>query len=1670
MPKILVIDDRADNLLSVKAILKSYEPDYEFVSAQSGHEGIELALSEKPDTILLDVHLPEMDGYAVCRELRSNKTTQQIPIIFLTTTKTSSEDRIKGLELGADAYLSKPIDPADLISILRVMLRIKKAEDTNLRQYQSIVSSSSDMIALLDMHYTYLVVNEQYAKAFKMTSGQMVGLTSAEVFGEEMFKTLIQPHVSKCLKGESVKFETTFDFPELGRQDMEINYYPYYDDDKLIAGFMVNGRNITNRKQTESALHADEKRIESIFRAAPTGIGVVCERILEQVNTRMCEMVGYTEEELVGQSSRILYSNDEDFEYVGRAKYEQIRDHGTGTVETCFKHKAGHLINVLLSSTPIDPDDLTVGVTFTALDITERKKAQEQLQENEALYRSVVGALSEGLIVQDQSDKIIFANQAASKLLGLSMDQLKGKDSYDPRWQALHQDGKPFQPEEHPSMISMRTGAPVNNTIMNIQTGDGERRVISINSRPIFNDSNEVVQVAITFSDMTERKRAEESLKESEEKFRTLFTTMEQGVVYQDSKGNITHANKAAEAILGLSLDQMLGRTSMHPEWKAVDEDMVEIPGDKHPAMLALKTGKTIRNIIQGVYNPTRKEYVWILVNATPQFAKGRKTPYQAYSTFSDITERKTAEKELARSERDFRGLFNNAHDAIILFEEKAEIVLDANQRAFELYGYSAEQFIGMSLAKISTDPEMGKKRVKKVLKNGFINQFEVTQKHKDGSLLQVEVNASTTEYRGSKVILSLNHDISERKQAEEKLRINKIRFRELVNTINSGVAVYKVINEGKRGADYIIQDFNKSALAMENLTLDEVVGKSLGELRPNIDEYGLIPIFQKVWKTGEHVSFPAKQYVDNKYSSYYENQVYKLPNGEIVAIYDDVTDKKNAVDEIAESQKRFDLALDATKDGVYDWNLVTNEIYYSPNWKKMLGYEDDELPNDFSIWEELTEPEDRKASWIMQEELIQKKRDRFELEFKMKHKDGHWVDVLSRAEAVFDENNEKAIRMVGTHKDITKQKQAEEELKESEEKFRALMQQSPFVVELYDLKGLQISVNKAYEDLWAFPADTTVNKFNLLKSKEVADSGLLEYVKRAYAGESVDVPEYEFDPTGETEAQGPGRTRWLNTRIYPLKDKSDQVYNIVIVHQDITDRKQAEAALSDSEEKYRLIVENANDGIEISQDDKIIYSNTRFAEMLGYSVDEITNLSFGRLFSSQAKQDLKERTSKRQSTGIKSDQYETTLQQKGGSPIDVDVKYEIIDFQGKPATFAIIRDITASKQAEQDRLTMEAQLRQSQKLEAVGTMAGGIAHDFNNILQGLFLYSEIISDQIKNSDKELRADFDQIIKSSKRAKELVKQILTFSRREDINLKASKIQYLLKNVLKLIRASTPTTVEINEKIDTNCGPVLCDSTQVHQVIVNLCNNAVQAMRDKGGTLSISLQEVAGRIEREPGSVCESESGCVELIVADTGHGIDATTLEQIFDPFFTTKGVGEGTGLGLSIVHGIIKNMNGQITVESKPGQGTTFRILIPISEEKMIANDVVASETEGAPLSVLFVDDDAQISNAAKLILEKVGHRVTLARNGHEALELFQQEMNAYDLIITDLTMPRMTGLELGEAIHKLSKNVHIILTSGNLDPDLQTEYESLGFNGFVRKPWTAPEMLKVISSLTSI
>ncbi len=390
--------------------------------------------------------------------------------------------------------------------------------------------------------------------------------------------------------------------------------------------------------------------------------------------------------------------------------------------------------------------------------------------------------------------------------------------------------------------------------------------------------------------------------------------------------------------------------------------------------------------------------------------------------------------------------------------------------------------------------------------------------------------------------------------------------------------------------------------------------------------------------------------------------------------------------------------------------------------------------------------------------------------------------------------------------------------------------------------------------------------------------------------------------------------------------------------------------------------------------------------------------------------------------------------------------------------TRAMFLDITGRKKAEQEARQLESALQQAQKLEAIGTLAGGIAHDFNNILSAVIGYAELVLNTLStdlHGDARVKRSLQQILKAGLRARDLVQQILTFSRQDERKLKPLQMGPLVKEALQLLRSSLPTTIDIRQEIADHVGAVMADATQIHQIVMNLCTNAAQAMIADGGILRVGLEEVEVHAEATASHPSLIPGRYARLSVADTGEGIPADLLPKIFTPYFTTKEKGKGTGLGLAVVHGIVQGYGGMIDVQSTVHQGTKFHVLIPtipIEEEMPIQFDQLAPR--GCE-HILLVDDEPALIQLGRMSLETLGYRVTACEGSPEALEIFRRNPEGFDLLLTDMTMPHMTGIELAREIKRIRPGLPIVLCSGFSDQILGKSKAELRVDAVLEKPF---------------
>ena len=522
-------------------------------------------------------------------------------------------------------------------------------------------------------------------------------------------------------------------------------------------------------------------------------------------------------------------------------------------------------------------------------------------------------------------------------------------------------------------------------------------------------------------------------------------------------------------------------------------------------------------------------------------------------------------------------------------------------------------------------------------------------------------------------------------------------------------------------------------------------------------------------------------------------------------------------------------------------------------------------------------------------------------------------------------------------------------------------------------------------------------------------------------------------------------------------------------LEQDIAARRTAEASLRESEERYRSLVEMAPDAIVIHADEQLLYINRKGAEALGAkNPEELIGLPLERLIHPECRSAAKERIG-RLLAGIP-DEYpvEDCYLRLDGTAIPVETAAAPITYQGRKAIQVIARDITERKRAEEERTRLEIHLRQVQKMEALGALAGGIAHDFNNILAIIMGYTDMA--KLRSGEgSPIAGKLNEVLKATERAKQLVKQILAFSRRSEQQKTAVQLGAIVKEAMQILRPSLPSTIEIKTE-DSSEACVLADPIQMHQMLMNLCANAAYAMRDSGGILEVTLADI--EIGTGPGASREGlrPGRYVSLTVKDNGHGIDPSIIDSIFDPFFTTKELGEGTGLGLSVVHGIVRSHGGSINVVSFPGKGATFTVLIPAMESADV--NIKAEPSISLPRGrerVLVVDDEPSLAEMVEQMLAKLGYDAVSCTSGIEALEIFRHQPaeKPFDLVITDMTMPRFTGMDLARELSRLEPPVPIIIVTGFSQKIDAHKARELGFQGFLMKPVTLERLATMVRTV---
>ncbi len=512
-------------------------------------------------------------------------------------------------------------------------------------------------------------------------------------------------------------------------------------------------------------------------------------------------------------------------------------------------------------------------------------------------------------------------------------------------------------------------------------------------------------------------------------------------------------------------------------------------------------------------------------------------------------------------------------------------------------------------------------------------------------------------------------------------------------------------------------------------------------------------------------------------------------------------------------------------------------------------------------------------------------------------------------------------------------------------------------------------------------------------------------------------------------------------------------------LQKEIDDRKYAEQSLSESENRYYQLFENELDATIVFDAETLQFEDVNKAalELYGYSKEEFINLKAHDISTEKEKtktdlQKIKDSESKTVRVPVH------YFKKKNGATFPGEVNSSAFASGGRKKIISSIRDITK-------RLKLEKELRQAQKMEAIGTLAGGIAHDFNNILSSIIGFTELAIDDTSENTL-LQDNLHEVMIASSRARDLVQQILTFSRQTEQDQKAVQIKIIVREAIKLLRATLPSTIAIRQNIESD-SMIMADPIQIHQVIMNLCTNASHAMIEKGGVLEVNLEDVEFDKWSIPQKKAIKPGKYLNLTVSDTGHGIPRSIITRIFDPFFTTKPQGEGSGMGLSVVHGIITDLNGMILPFSESGKGSTFKIYFPVIESEYKQNTDDGATLPKGTECILLIDDEHQVAKMGGQLLNSLGYDVTIKTNSIEAFELFTTESGNFDLVITDLTMPNMSGDDLTMEIKKINPHTPVILYSGFSTKINEKRIQTIGADAFVTKPILKKDFAKLIREI---
>ncbi len=1038
-------------------------------------------------------------------------------------------------------------------------------------------------------------------------------------------------------------------------------------------------------------------------------------------------------------------------------------------------------------------------------------------------------------------------------------------------------------------------------------------------------------------------------------------------------------------------------------------------------------------------------------------------------STATDITAHKKKEEDLRISNERLRFILSESRTGSWDWDLKSNSVRWTNE-IWELYGLDKNScepsYENWKQSLIEDDREKIERQVFAALKKGAPFRVEWRVRYADGSLHWLmsrgvpfkESDGSVSRYVGTVI------DITELKEAEQKRSESEERFRRLFETHSSVMLI--IDDETNR-----ILDANKAAEAFYGWSAKELGAMTVENLSTDSPE--TLRINKEEIRSQNQRKFHSVDRLSD--GSLRDVEVFTTPDifcqrAVYYCIINDITDRKLAENQIFESKARLEAALESMNDAFFIFDAKNQIVEYNTAYALFLRFSDKKecmkqvgMLENIPAFFEVSLPDGTPApleQWAIPRALRGEACTNVEYHVRRKDTGEQWIGSYNFAPV---RNREGVIvGAVTTARDITHQKKAEAALKESEERFRKFFEQHSAVMMILDPETAEIiDVNHAAVEYYGWSREQLRNMNITNLNTDKPEDALKRVEGWRYTKKRT------FTVT-HRKADG----SICDIEVFGQKILvQDQWLAYLILH-DITERKQFQQALVESQERINIILNATNAGI--WDTDTTTFESTWSNEIWRlYGLESCScKPSFENWMNTIVPEDramVEQAVTRAISSAT---EYNCNWRIRGsdntihwlvskGNPVR-NASGKVVKYVG------ITLDNTEQKREEEEITQLEMRIRRSERLETIGTLAGGIAHDFNNILTPILGYAEMGMLKLSEED-ELHEYLTEIRVAAERAQNLVHQILTFGKAEENEASIVSMHSIIDEALKLLRPSIPATISIEQHIDSSCRNILADPSKIHQVIVNLCTNAYQAMEDSGGTLTLELQEVVPDTTLLKMFPELHERPYARLTITDTGCGINKVTMEHIFEPFFTTKPVNKGTGLGLSVVHGIITSCNGIINVESQQGKGSSFQIFLPVIDKGVIEKEKKNVVMSGKA-TLLFVDDERAILKMVTMMLKEFGYRIHALNSPIQALELFRHSPEAFDVLITDLTMPEMTGIKLASEIHSCRPELPVILMTGyGEEIERASDLEKHGIRRLLIKPVKLENLVSVINEVLS-